>query len=88
MIVYVVKTTVYGYHDHVVVYGVYSNLALAGRAAMQFINLVMKQPNLTITFDYYEEPWGYSFPLTAYMDGDIWSNEYGEIEINRVTVDE
>ena len=88
MVVYVVKTTVYGYRDHVDVYGVYSNLALAGRAAMQFINYAMMQPDITITFDRYEEPWGYSFPLTAYMDGDKWSNDYGEIEIGRVTVNE
>ena len=89
MIVYVVKTTVYGYQDHVDVYGVYSNLALAGRAVMQFINYANLQPDIVITFDdCYEEPWGYSFPLTAYMYGDRWGNEYGEIEIGRVTVNE
>lgn len=88
MIVYVVKTTVYGYRDHVDVYGVYSNLALAGRAAMQFIDYATMQLDLFITFDCYEEPWGYSFPLTAYMDGDKWSNDYGEIEIGRVIINE
>jgi hypothetical protein len=88
MVVYVVKTTVYGYRDHVSVQGVYSNLALAGRAAMQFIDYAMMQPDITITFDRYEEPWGYSFPLTVYMDGDKWSNDYGEIEIDRVTLNE
>lgn len=89
MIVYVVKTTVYGYQDHVDVYGVYSNLALAGRAVMQFINYANLQPDIVITFDdCYEEPWGYSFPLTAYMYGDRWGNEYGEIEIGRVTINE
>ena len=88
MVVYVVKTTVYGYSDYVKVHGVYSNLALAGRAAMQFIDYAMMQPDFTITFDCYEEPWGYSLPLTAYTDGDKWSNEYGEIEIERVTVNE
>ena len=77
MIVYVVKTTVYGYQDHVDVYGVYSSLALAGRAAMQFIDYANMQPDIIITFDCYEEPWGYSFPLTAYTYGDAW--EYGEI---------
>lgn len=87
MIVYVVKSTVYGYRDHVDVYGVYSNLALAGRAVMQFINYATMQPNLFITFDCYEEPWGYSFPLTAYSYGDKWSNDYGEIEIGRVIID-
>lgn len=88
MVVYVVKSTVYGYRDHVDVYGVYSNLALAGRAVMQFINYAMKQSGLTITFDCYEEPWGYSFPLTAHTYGKKWSNDYGEIEIGRVTVNE
>lgn len=86
MVVYVVKTTVYGYRDYVDVYGVYSNLALAGRAVMQFINYATMQPDLFITFDCYEEPWGYSFPLTAYSYGDKWSNDYGEIEIGRMIV--
>lgn len=85
MIVYVVKSTVYGYRDHVDVYGVYSNLALAGRAVMQFINYAMMQdPELIITFNHYEESWGYSFPLTARSYGDVW--QYGEIEIGRMIV--
>ena len=86
MVVYVVKTTVYGYQDYVNVHGVYSNLALAGRAAMQFIDYATMQPDFTITFDRYEEPWGYSFPLVAHTYGDAW--QYGEIEIDRVTVNE
>jgi len=88
MIVYVVKTTVYGYRDHVNVYGVYSNLALAGRAAMQFIDYANMQPDINITFNRFEEPWGYSLTLDAYSYGDRWSNDYGEIEIERVTVNE
>ena len=84
MVVYVVKSIVYGYRDHVDVYGVYSNLALAGRAAMQFINYAMMQdPELIITFDRFEESWGYYFDLAAHTNGDVW--QYGQIEIGRVT---
>lgn len=87
MVVYVVKSIVYGYRDHVDVYGVYSNLALAGRAAMQFINYAMMQdPELIITFDCFEESWGYCFDLAAHTYGDVW--QYGQIEIGRVTVNQ
>lgn len=87
MVVYVVKSIVYGYHDRIDVYGVYSNLALAGRAAMQFINYAMMQdPELIITFDRYEESWGYYLDLTAHTNGDVW--QYGQIEIGRVTVNQ
>lgn len=87
MVVYVVKSIVYGYRDHVDVYGVYSNLALAGRAAMQFINYAMMQdPELIITFDRFEESWGYYFDLAAHTNGDVW--QYGQIEIGRVTVNQ
>jgi len=87
MVVYVIKTTVYGYPDYVDVYGVYSNLALAGRAAMQFINYaIMQDPELAITFKRYEESWGYLFLLKAHTYGDTW--QYGEIEIGRMTVNQ
>ena len=88
MVVWVVKAVeyehlVYGYLGYVDVYGVYSSLALAGRAVMQSINYAMMQdPELVITFNCYEESWGYSFPLTARACGDVW--QYGEIEISRV----
>lgn len=89
MVVYVVKSIVYGYHEQVDVYGVYSNLALAGRAVMQAINYAMMQdPDLFITFTRNEEPWGYSFSLTSHIFGEKWPNDYGEIEIGRVTVNE
>jgi len=85
MIVYVVKTTMYS--DQTDVYGVYSNLALAGHAAMQFINCeMMHNPGFVITFNYYEEIWGYWFTLTGRTCGDVW--QCGEIEISRVTVNE
>ena len=83
MVVYVVKTIAYGYRDHVDVYGVYSNLALAGRAAMQFIN----NDSSIITFTRYEEPWGYLFDLEFRDDDGSWW-QYGQIEIGRVTVNE
>lgn len=83
MIVWVVKTIVYGYHDNVDVHGVYSNLALAGRAAMQIVN---QGPEI-ITFIRYEEPWGYSFDLEFRDDDGSWW-QYGQIEIIRITVNE
>lgn len=83
MVVYVVKTTVYGYHDHVNVYGVYSNLALAGRAAMKFID----DDSSVITFIRYEEPWGYLFDLDFRDEYGSWW-QYGQIEIDRVIVNE
>lgn len=79
---WVVKIVVYGWSDSADVYGVYSNLALAGCAAMQAIE---NGPDL-LTFIRFEEPWGYRFMLTAHTYGDSW--HYGEIEIGRVTLND
>lgn len=87
MIVYVVKITRYGYgtdSDTVDVYGVYSNLALAGRAITMIVNDASANGD-TLTYARFEEPWGYSFQLYVLEDGK-W--DYGEIEIGRVTVNE
>lgn len=87
MIVWVVKITVYGYgtdSDTVDVYGVYSNLALAGRA----VAMVLKDGSDNgdaLCYVRFEKPWGYSFPLYVLEDGK-W--DYGEIEIRRVMLDE
>ena len=81
MIVYVVKTIVYGYRDDVDVYGVYSNLALAGRAAMQFID----NDSSIITFTCDEEPWGYLLDLEFRDNHGSWW-QYGQIEIGRMIV--
>jgi len=87
MVVYVVKITYYGYgtdSDTVDIYGVYSNLALAGRAVTMIINDANANGD-TLTYARFEKSWGYFFPLYILGDGK-W--DYGEIEISRVTVDE
>lgn len=84
MIVWVVKLVCYG-DDDAIICGVYSNLALAGHAAMQCINGIMKEDGIIITFRRYEEPWGYDFDLNAH-GYDSW--QFGEIEVIRVTVNE
>ena len=87
MTVYVVKITRYldgmDYnYSEVDVYGVYSNLALAGHAVIQAIN----NAEGLITFEKHVMSWGYWFKLF------MWEDErrlpYGEIEIGRVTVNE
>lgn len=84
MVVYVVKTIQYDYHDYVDVYGVYSNLALAGHAAMQYIN---DNNSTIITFTRSEESWGYLLDLEFRDNHGSWW-QYGQIEIIRVTVNE
>lgn len=85
MIVYVVNIIDYANHGPEV-RGVYSNLALAGRAAMQYINGIMEEDGITVTFHRDEEPWGYFLDLNARGYDDSW--QLGEIEIIRVTVNE
>lgn len=87
MTVYVVKITRYAYGDDsniVDVYGVYSNLALAGRAVVAIIDNANANGDF-LTYARFEEPWGYFFQLYVLEDGKC---EYGEIEIGRVTVNE
>lgn len=88
MVVYVVKITHYGYgtdSDTVDVYGVYSNLALAGRAVTMIVDDA-KANGDALTYVRFEEPWGYLFQLYVLEDGDKW--DCGEIEIGRVTLNE
>ena len=85
MVVYVVKLVYYS-DDDAIICGVYSNLALAGHAAMQFINRTREEDDIVIAFQRYEEPWGYLLTLDAYGYGDAW--QFGEIEIIRVTLNE
>lgn len=87
MIVYVVKITRYldnrDYnYSEVDVYGVYSNLALAGHAVIQAIN----NREELIIFKKYVMSWGYWFKLFVWEDEELLP--YGEIEIGRVTVNE
>ena len=87
MVVYVVKITHYGYgtdSDTVDVYGVYSNLALAGHAVTMIVNEAAANGD-ALTYVRFEEPWGYLFQLYVLEDGK-W--DYGEVEIGRVTVNE
>lgn len=87
MIVWVVKIICYGYgtdSDTVDVYGVYSNLALAGRAVTTILNDARANGD-SLTYARFEKPWGYLFQLYVLEDGK-W--DYGEIEIGRVTVNE
>ena len=87
MVVYVVKITCYGYgtdSDTVDVYGVYSNLALAGRAVTMIVNDASANGD-SLTQVRFEKPWGYLFQLYVLEDGK-W--DYGEVEIGRVTLNE
>ncbi len=87
MIVYVVKITHYGYGtdpDTVDVYGVYSNLAFAGRAITMIVDDAAANGD-ALTYVRFEKPWGYLFQLYVLENGK-W--DYGEVEIGRVTVDE
>lgn len=85
MVVYVVKSTVYGYGtdpDTVDIHGVYSNLALAGRAITMIINNANANSDALI-YTQFEKPWGYFFQLYILENGK-W--DYGEIEIGRMIV--
>ena len=87
MIVWVVKVTRYGYgtdSNTVDVYGVYSNLALAGRAVTMILNNANDNGD-ALVYVRFEKPWGYLFQLYVLEDG---KEDYGEIEIGRVTVNE
>lgn len=87
MVVYVVKIIRYGYgtdSDTVDVYGVYSNLALAGHAVTMIIDDANANGDI-LTYARFEKPWGYLFQLYILGNGK-W--DYGEIEIGRVTLDE
>lgn len=88
MVVYVVKITVYGYGtdpDIVDVYGVYSNLALAGRAVTMIIDNARANGDILIYEPIVEEPWGYVFQLCVLKNGR-W--DYGEVEIGRAIINE
>lgn len=84
MVVYVVKITDYDEPENADVYGVYSSLALAGRAVATIVDDANANGDF-LTYERFEEPWGYFFQLYVLEDGK-W--EYGEIEIGRVTVNE
>lgn len=87
MVVYVVKITRYGYGtdpDTVDVFGIYSNLALAGHAVTMIVDNATANGD-ALTYVLYEKPWGYFFHLYVLENGK-W--DYGEIEIQRVTVNE
>ena len=87
MIVWVVKVTCYGYgtdSDTVDIYGVYSNLALAGRAVTTILNDADANGD-ALTYARFEKPWGYFFQLYVLENGKY---DYGEIEIVRTTVNE
>ncbi len=83
MIVWVVK--VFNYEiNHVDIYGVYSNLGLAGHA----ISMILDDARMggeILTFTRFEEPWGYFFQIYRIESG---KTQIAEIEIGRVTLDE
>lgn len=79
MVVYVVK--IYDYETtNTDVYGVYSNLALAGRAVIKAIE---NYCGGIATFIRFEEPWGYMFQIKE-IDNGLWDCQ--EIEIGRMIV--
>ena len=88
MIVWIVKiihNCSFGTSDDVDVWGVYSNLALAGRAAMQALKKYSDEnDDDIITFNYHVEPWGYYFEILA--GSDKWL--HSEMEIVRMVVNE
>jgi hypothetical protein len=84
MVVYVVKDMICGTSDCEDVLGVYSNLALAGRAVMQIIKKYSNDDDDIITFDYHVESWGYYFEILT--GSDKWL--CGEMEIVRMVVNE
>jgi hypothetical protein len=83
MVMYVVKELVCGTSDCADVRGIYSNLALAGRAVLQFIQEYSNDSDI-ITFDYHAEPWGYYFEVLS--SSDKWL--CGEFEIVSMVVNE
>lgn len=83
MVMYVVEEMVCGTSDCEDVKGIYSNLALAGRAVLQFIEEYSNDSDI-ITFNYYAEPWGYYFEILS--GSDKWL--CGEMEIIRMIVNE
>ena len=83
MIMYVVKDMICGTSDCEDVRGIYSNLALAGRAVLQFIKEYSNDSDI-ITFNYHAEAWGYYFEI--FSSSDKWL--CGEMEIVRMTVNE
>lgn len=83
MVMYLVEEMVCGTSDCENVKGIYSNLALAGRAVLQLIEEYSNGSDI-ITFDYQVEPWGYYFEILS--GSDKWL--CGEIEIIRMVVNE
>lgn len=83
MVMYVVEEMVCGTFDCPEVRGVYSNLALAGRAVLQFIQGYSNDSGI-ITFNYHAEPWGYYFEALSSSDKQL----YSEIVILRAVVNE
>lgn len=83
MVMYVVKELVCGTPDCENVRGIYSNLALAGRAVLQFIKEYSNDSDI-ITFNYHAEAWGYYFEILS--GSDKWL--CGEIEIVCMVVNE
>lgn len=83
MVMYLVEEMVCGTSDCENVKGIYSNLALAGRAVLQLIEEYSNDSDI-ITFDYQAEPWGYYFEILS--SSDKWL--CGEIEIIRMVVNE
>lgn len=83
MVMYVVEELVCGTPDCEDVKGIYSNLALTGRAVLQFIEEYSNDSDI-ITFNYHAEPWGYYFEVLS--SSDKWV--CGEIEIIRMVVNE
>lgn len=84
MVMYVVQEVVCGTFDCAEVRGIYSNLALAGRAVLQFIQEYSNDSDDIITFNYHAEPWGYYFE--ALSGSDKWLRS--EIAILRMVVNE
>lgn len=83
MVMYVVKELVCGTSECEDVRGIYSNLALAGRAVLQFIKEYFNDSDI-ITFDYHAESWGYYFEVLS--GSDKWL--CGEFEIVCMVVNE
>ena len=84
MVVWVVK--IYDYEtDNTDVYGVYSSLALAGRAVSMILDNAFSDGQLQ-TYQRFEKPWGYFFQLLG-IDSE-GTFQCGEIEVGRVTLNE
>lgn len=83
MIVYVVNVYYREIHSDPDLIGVYSNLALAGRALMQYFEDSRKTDNIIVRSFMRKESWGYSFDL---YDSPCW--ELGWADIIKVTMNE